>query len=400
MYRLYKLFIWLSLAFWAWILLDLFTHPVAAGPNEGGNPFRWMSALAGSATVVTALFIMRRVSGNPVGPLLLAWGVGSAGWSIRSEWVDPGWGAAALGIFILYFLCISCPAVVLMCFYFPDGKAYPPRLERWIPVIARLLAIAGIFGYSTAGDPGNIANPFVVPVLAKIGIPIFLFGFLIGMSAALVSLVLRYRVGDVRQRLQLKWLAWLLGVAILLAAIDFDRLFGARFGGQAIIFSFLFWQSFPALGIGIALLRHNLWGIEIIIRRTLVYSLLTGLLGLVYFGGVALMQGILTADRGRLTGGEGAVGSQPSAVVIVVTTLAIAALFNPLRTRIQDFIDRRFYRQKYNSEQALAQFATAARSQADLDHLVNALTEVTQNTLQPQQVSLWLKSIGRPKEAR
>ena len=131
-----------------------------------------------------------------------------------------------------------------------------------------------------------------------------------------------------------------------------------------------------------------------------MYSLLTGLLGLVYFGGVALMQGILTADRRRLTGGEGAVGSQPSAVVIVVTTLAIAALFNPLRTRIQDFIDRRFYRQKYNSEQALAQFATAARSQADLDHLVNALTEVTQNTLQPQQVNLWLKSIGRPKEAR
>ncbi len=105
---LVKLFVWLSLAFYAWILFDLFTHPVAVGPNAGGNLFRWLSALAGMITVVTALFIMRRVQGNPVGPLLLAWGVGAAGWSIRREWTDPELGPGSpvsfRSVFFLYCL--------------------------------------------------------------------------------------------------------------------------------------------------------------------------------------------------------------------------------------------------------------------------------------------------------
>ena len=145
---------------------------------------------------------------------------------------------------------------------------------------------------------------------------------------------------------------------------------------------------FP-ISITIAILRYQLFDIDVIIRRTLVYGLLTAALVVIYFGSVVLLQQAFLATTG-----------ERSQAAVVFSTLAIAALFTPLRKRIQDFIDRRFYRQKYNSEQALAQFATAARSQADLDHLVNALTEVTQNTLQPQQVNLWLKSIGRPKVAR
>ncbi len=192
--------------------------------------------------------------------------------------------------------------------------------------------------------------------------------------------MLRYRAGDERQRLQLKWLVWLLGVCILLAVFPFGRLFGPRVAGLILIVSYLIWLSFPALGIGIPLLRHNLWGIDILIRKTLVYGLLSVALSLLFFGLVTLLQAISAS----------ALGLQ-SPVIIVLSTLAIAALFNPLRIRIQNTIDRRFYRRKYNAEQALAQFAAAARNETDIECLNTALLDVVQETMQPDKMSIWLK---------
>jgi hypothetical protein len=163
--------------------------------------------------------------------------------------------------------------------------------------------------------------------------------------------------------------------------------FGSTFSDAENLWNFLFalgMFAFPA-AIATAILRYRLYDIELIIRRTLQYSLLTGLLSLVYFGGVALLQSLLSAF-----------GGQSSAVVIVVTTLAIAALFHPLRRRVQGFIDQRFYRQKYNAEKALADFATAARSETNLAQLSDYLTSTVQETLQPDQVSLWLQPLRRP----
>lgn len=138
--------------------------------------------------------------------------------------------------------------------------------------------------------------------------------------------------------------------------------------------------NFPfIISLAIAIWRYHLFDIDLIIRRTLQYTLLTSLLTLIYFSGVALLQAAL-----RIVGG------QSSSAVIVITTLGIAALFNPLRRRIQDFIDRRFYRQRYDAEKALASFAEAARGETDLAQLSGQLTAIVQETLQPSQVSLWL----------
>jgi hypothetical protein len=137
--------------------------------------------------------------------------------------------------------------------------------------------------------------------------------------------------------------------------------------------------TFPA-AIAVAILRYRLYDIDIIIRRTLQYALLTGLLAFVYFGSVLLLQSLFESFT-----------DQQSPLIIVISTLSIAALFNPFRHRIQEFIDRRFYRKKYIAEIALAQFASTARDEVDMDVLTTALLGMVEDTMQPEQVTMWLK---------
>jgi len=131
--------------------------------------------------------------------------------------------------------------------------------------------------------------------------------------------------------------------------------------------------------IGIAVLRHHLFDVDLVINRTLVYGALTVSLGLVYFGSIVVLQGLFRA----LTGGE-------SQLAVVASTLAIAALFNPLRQRIQGFIDRSFYRRKYDAAKTLAAFSAKLRDETDLERLSDELVSVVQETMQPKHASLWL----------
>lgn len=129
----------------------------------------------------------------------------------------------------------------------------------------------------------------------------------------------------------------------------------------------------------IAIMRYGLWGIDVIIRRTVQYALLTGLLALVFFGSVVLLQAIF-----------GSVTGERFPVVIVLSTLVIAALFTPLRRRVQDVIDRRFFRKKFDAQQVLAEFVVTARDETDLDKLTAELQRVVEETMQPEAESLWL----------
>jgi hypothetical protein len=134
------------------------------------------------------------------------------------------------------------------------------------------------------------------------------------------------------------------------------------------------------IGITIALLRYRLYDVDVVIRRTLIYSSITVLLALVYFGGVAVMQNVFHA----LTG-------QESPLAVVASTLAIAALFTPVRRRVQDVVDRRFFRRKYDAERTVDQFARAVRDEVDVDRLRGALLGVVEETMQPEYVSLWVR---------
>jgi hypothetical protein len=140
----------------------------------------------------------------------------------------------------------------------------------------------------------------------------------------------------------------------------------------------------PMLTISIAILRHQLWDIDIIIRRTLVYSVLTGLLAMVYFASVVLLQLIV----------RGLTGQEQSQFVTVLSTLTIAALFTPLRYRVQILIDRRFYRRKYDAESVLTRFGLMVRNETNLATLTERLVAVVEETMQPAQVSLWLEAPG------
>ena len=164
---------------------------------------------------------------------------------------------------------------------------------------------------------------------------------------------------------------------VLLLSTNFGIFYGRSWWMSLI--DGLVWLSLP-ITVAVAIMRYRLFDIDIIIRRTLQYTLVTGLLALIYIGSVILLQSLFTA-----------VGGQQSPVVIVLSTLIIAALFNPLRSRIQDFIDRRFYRRKYNADQALSRFMDTARNEVELEKLNEAMLGVVKETMQPEQVSLWLK---------
>ncbi len=142
------------------------------------------------------------------------------------------------------------------------------------------------------------------------------------------------------------------------------------------------------VSMGIAVLRYRLYEIDTLINRTLVYGALTVMLAVVYFGGVTATQTIFRA----LTGQE----RQPQ-LAVVISTLVIAALFNPLRRRIQSFIDRRFYRRKYDARKTLEAFSTKLKNETDLDSLNNDLVSVVRETMQPAHVSVWLRPDTAPK---
>nr|MBA3388371.1 hypothetical protein [Rubrobacter sp.] len=275
---------------------------------------------------------------------------------------------------------------------FPDGRLPSPR---WRPVAwCAGLGIAGfVASYALEagplGDIPQIVNPYGVdsPVLRIVGVATAVVAGG-SMAPSAVSLIVRMRRAGSEQRQQIKWLAY--GGAVVVGTI-------------VVAGSISIWSvpisiaiiSVALLGLpvftGIAIVRYRLYDIDVVINLTLVYALLSATLAVVYFGGIVLSQRVFAG----LTGQE-----KLPQLAIVASTLVIAALFNPLRRRIQSFIDRRFYRRKYDAAKILETFSTRLRDETDLDSLNAELITVVRETMQPEHVSLWLRPDSASEDER
>ena len=276
--------------------------------------------------------------------------------------------------------------IALSLLLFPDGRL-PSRRWRWLAWLSVFLTIAGAvwvaFSPGVIGNLESIRNPLGIEGLPSGFKLVQTIMLALLFVAAASTLVVRLRRARGIERQQIKWPAFTVVVVAgssFLSDTAISEAIGLRWlewAGYVIFIPALI--GFP-ISIGIAIVRYRLYEIDLIINRSLVYGALSATLALIYFGGVATTQAIFRA----LTGQQ----EQPQ-LAIVISTLLIAALFNPLRRRIQRFIDKRFYRRKYDARRTLEAFSAKLRDETDLDALSDDLVGVVKETMQPSRISLW-----------
>jgi hypothetical protein len=353
-----------------------------------------------SSAVVGGVVASRRVT-NPVGWLFLGGALSATVRGLAGQYavyvITTSPGSLPLPYAMAWLsnaLVMIGPVIsfVLIPLYFPNGRTVSRRwsLVAWL-ALGSLPAITVLYALTPgeAVDGSGIQNPLGVEALRPF-VGVFdsvVLALYIGLIlAAAASLVVRFLRSAGEERQQLKWFTyaaafipvWFLVNSPIEAATP--RLFA--------VLDSLVIAAVP-IAAGIAILRYRLYDIDILINRTLVYGALTLLLALIYFGGVVPAQTTLRT----LTG-------QESSLAIVASTLLIAALFSPLRSRIQSFIDRRFYREKYDATRTLAAFSATLRHETDLDRLGGELVSVVRETMQPGHASLWLRPMHGGPERR
>jgi hypothetical protein len=283
------------------------------------------------------------------------------------EWAEafyPGWPSLAVDVVQPLFL--TTPTIALFVL-FPDGRFVPPW-TRWLILLSIPLTVVILY------------------------LPPLYSWALLGMIVlgAIYAQIYRYRhVSTPTERQQTKWvlfgfLLWLVltGVLGVPYSIEMSLPAGSPLPWWSLVSSAGWWVALTIvpLSLSIGVLRYRLYDIDIIINRTLVYGSLTATLVVLYFGGIVVLQRVFVL----LTG-------QQSTLAVVASTLLIAALFTPLRRRIQGFIDRRFYRRKYDARKTLEAFSATLRDETDLEALNNDLVGVVRETMQPAHISLWLR---------
>ena len=279
---------------------------------------------------------------------------------------------------------------------FPSGTLLSPRW-RWIArgLVAAFGALIAADSLSPELDSGisPVASPLAIASAAPIMDAVFaIAAFTIAMlwAAAGVSLVLRLARSSGDERQQMKWFAYTAAIfAVFMVGIIVVDLIGYAVPAPWEAYLVTGMILFLTLGMAIAILKYRLYDIDLVINRTLVYGTLTAVLGGIYVGSVIGLQATFRATTGE-GGGE---------MAIVISTLAIAALFMPLRKRIQVLIERRFYRRRYNAAQTVAAFSARMRDEVDVDRLTGELVGVVEETMQPAHASLWLLA-GQPAAGR
>jgi hypothetical protein len=390
-------------AFVLWLLflvasfaLDYATKPVPGAP-ESADP---LFALIPAAFAIVGILILGRQPRNWIGWILMVIGL---------AWIVPleSYGGFAYSRGLpggALFIALSgptwAPPIGLMgtslLLRFPSGTLLSPRWKRveWLALLAiSVITVAIVLTPGDLADVGypGLANPLGIDELEPFFNALLAFLLLIPVTivASAVSLIMRFRRSTGMERLQMKWLTSAAAAVAIIYLLAMLVSLNAEWGGATTPTWILFLQnaSFASfalipIAIGFAVLRYRLYDIDLVINRTLVYGLLTALLVGVY---VVLAVGLGAAVRSLAE-------QENNAIVIAASTLVVAALFGPARRRIQAFIDRRFYRRKYDAAQTLEAFSARLREQVDLDSLAGELVGVVRTTMQPSHVSLWLRT--------
>src|SRR5215216_2098133 len=391
--------IWLAWTLWALTVvltaLSLFLLVLNLGYPNTPIPNYWLGNVLVVIDATVGAIVASRRPENPVGWLLCLSGVGvststfTSLYAVYAQLARNGTlpASEASAWIAAWILPIIIGLQVSYLLLFPTGRL-PSRRWRWLARLTGAFVVVGLIVSALSpgayfGALGPLRNPLGIEGFTNVyKVVLYTMAPLLYLATAF-SVFVRLRRAAGVERQQLKWFAYAVAIYaiatalnVIIIAIDTPRWFEWT---ANVIFTAA-GTAIP-ISIGIAILRYRLFDIDLIINRTLVYGSLTGLLALLYFGSVTALQSLFSL----LTG-------QGNTLAIVASTLAIAALFNPLRRRIQFFIDRRFYRRKYDAAKTLEAFGTKLRDQTDLEKLCEDLAEVVDETMQPAHVSVILRS--------
>jgi hypothetical protein len=387
----------LSLVWVAWAITMVFTA-LGLGllalsyqtrvPQAWG--FRGFAAIWAVPYATVGALIASRRPGHRIGLLFSGAGLLAGLLNFASEYaivallarpgVLPGGALAAwFGSWLwVPFLALINAFLVLL---FPTGHLLSPRwrLVAWLSVAwVVLLWLQFAFMPGPLWNFSFADNPFAIPSLAGVLHQARNLAIALGIvttALAAISVLLRLRRSHGDERQQLKWFVYAASLVIMLQPVSI-----ASLATPLIIAT----QIGLPVAVGIAILKYRLYDIDLVIRRTLIYSVLSVILAVIYFVSVGLLQVLVVRWV-----------SEASQVAVIASTLAVAVLFTPLRRRIQGFIDQRYYRRKYNAARTLADFAARVRDETDLEKLSEQLLAVVDETLQPASVALWLRDVRR-----
>jgi hypothetical protein len=357
------------------VTVAVFVAIVPSALDDGLGLFLSYVLFVTAFTTVGALVASRRPR-NAIGWLLLLAGASYVLGGLAETVGDPPLLVAWIGEWI--WLVGIGPVATFGLLLFPTGHLPSPRWRpvAWLAAAGLVVSVGAVAFKPGRFEDSTIENPLGIPWLPSWAGTAALFVLLAALAGSIASLRARYRAAGPLERMQLRWLLYaasLVATGVVCTA-PLEALLGETGVAITNVVVTLTLGTVP-VAMGIAILKHRLYDIDLVIRRTLVYAVLTATLGTAYLGSVLLV--------GLAVGHSG--------FAVAVSTLAVAALFRPALARIQAVVDRRFYRRRYDAQRTLELFGGRLRDELDLDALGADLRSVVQETVQPAHVTLWLR---------
>jgi hypothetical protein len=353
-------------------------------PVDSRSIERALFVLVTAAYLLVGLLLIERRPRDPIGPIVFAMGLLTWFYVLADVYITRS-GLRGADVMAWAVSLLDAPLFVLVSMvflFFPDGHL---PSTRWRPLLVVDIALLAVVMSGTATAPGvflfypQFQNPFAVEGFPDVVWPAYI-ALLLSVAASALSLVGRWRGADAVARAQLKWVA---SSAVLIAAVmvSYGIVIGPGQYSAAFDAAVSFAIGFFPVAIGIAILRYRLFEIDRIVSRTIAYVVVTAILVTAYAGIILSLQGPI----GSLTGGD--------TIPVAISTLVVAALFQPLRRRVQSLVDRRFDRARFDAERTTSAFADRLREDVDIESVTLDLRATVHGALRPERQGLWLRGV-------